>query len=190
MKALVLNGIAHHETPLDSISDEMVDELIQRGWHVSTILLRETDIAGCNGCFSCWQCTPGMCVIEDYGREVTGKVINSDLVVIVTPVRFGGYSYEAKKALDRMIPLALPFLTKIDGVTRHPMRYEKYPSFLVVGILPARDEIQEGIFRKLINRNALNFHSTTFTCEIVYGDDSISSTHEIISQLVDSLGEQ
>ena len=93
MKALVLNGIAQFETPFDRICDELIDVLIQRGWYVNDIILRQTDIKRCNGCFSCWQSTPGVCVIEDYGRELAGKIINSDLVVIVTSIRFGGYSY-------------------------------------------------------------------------------------------------
>ena len=99
MKALVLNGISDHEIPLDSICDALVNELECRGWHTSTIILRQTDIADCKGCFSCWHCTPGNCVIEDYGRELAGKIINSGLFVVVTPVRFGGFSYDAKKKI-------------------------------------------------------------------------------------------
>ena len=190
MKALVLNGISIYEIPLDSICDALVDELECREWHTNTIILRQTDIADCKGCFSCWHCTPGICIIEDYGRELAGKIINSGLFVVVTPVRFGGFSYDAKKAIDRMVPLTLPFFHTINGEAHHKPRYEKYPSFLVVGIMQNRDDEKEKIFMKLVKQNARSFPYPSHACGVVYLNDSISTTHENISILIDSLGEQ
>jgi multimeric flavodoxin WrbA len=45
--------------------------------------------------------TPGECVIKDAGCDVARDVSHSDLVILLTPMSFGGYSSELKKAVDR-----------------------------------------------------------------------------------------
>ena len=85
------------------------------------------EIRPCIGCFGCWVQTPGECLIDDAARQIAPAIIGSDLVIYLTPVTFGGYSSELKKALDRCICLILPFFTKIDGEMHHKPRYDRYP---------------------------------------------------------------
>ena len=60
-------------------------------------------------------------------------LVHSDLVVFLTPVTFGGYSSELKKALDHVIPILQPFMQKRGGETRHPQRYVRRRDLLVIG---------------------------------------------------------
>ncbi|MFW6281158.1 MAG: flavodoxin family protein, partial [Halanaerobium sp.] len=129
-------------------------------------LLKEKEIADCLGCFDCWVKTPGICIIDDYGRETAARLINSDLLVFLTPVVFGSYSYQLKKALDRMIPLISPYFKKVKGEIHHKKRYSKYPSILAVGLLEKVNEAQTEIFRELVKRNSINFHSPHFRAEV------------------------
>ena len=100
--------------------------------------------------------TPGNCVINDEGRETTRKAIQSDLMVWLTPVTFGGYSSELKKALDRIIPVLMPYFQTYQGQIHHTMRYKKYPKLLVIGVQDAGMDYEE-IFTALAERNMLNF---------------------------------
>lgn len=125
--------------------------------------LREIDIAPCLGCFSCWMRTPGECIQKRGGAAVTRAVINSDLVVFFTPVRYGGYGSVLKIAVDHLIPNISPNFARINGETHHQKRYERYPDMLVVGVLPAGlppglAAQQEASFVELARRNALNFY--------------------------------
>jgi len=52
-------------------------------------VLSNRTLGSCTGCFQCWLKTPGLCVIDDDGRLLAGKFIQSDLVVLLTPVTFG-----------------------------------------------------------------------------------------------------
>ncbi len=111
MKALLLNGEKNAENSLENFSKIIIEGLKNNNYVVDTMVLHEKKIADCIGCFGCWVKTPGICIIDDYAREVARAFINSDLVVYLTPVVFGGYSYQLKKVLDRMIPLISPFFT-------------------------------------------------------------------------------
>ena len=73
--------------------------------------------------FGCWVKTPGQCVQDDPAREVARACARADLVVLFTPVTFGGYSSELKKAIDRSIPNLSPIFIRIRGETHHPCRY-------------------------------------------------------------------
>ena len=121
--------------------------------------LRDEKIAYCLGCFECWTKTPGLCRIDDTGREVVESIIGGDLVIYLTPITFGGYSSELKKAVDRSIGLLSPFFTRIDGEVHHQARYDRYPSLLGIGVLPASHPVQEQIFDTLVGRNAINLHA-------------------------------
>lgn len=51
------------------IRSRLLDTLNQMGWQVQPLVLHEEKIAYCLGCFECWTKTPGLCRIDDGGRE-------------------------------------------------------------------------------------------------------------------------
>jgi hypothetical protein len=156
LKVVIFNGAKDGDFTLETIEKSIVDQLVKAGWEVEPIELRSTQIAPCLGCFGCWVKTPGTCVINDAGRETTRKAIQSDLMVWLTPITFGGYSSELKKALDRIIPILLPYFKVYHGQIHHQMRYERYPNLLVIGVQEPDTDYEE-TFVALAERNMLNF---------------------------------
>lgn len=148
----------------------MALKLEKEGWEVEEYLLCQEEIATCTGCFGCWLKTPGKCTINDKGREIAKEVIQSDIVILITPITFGGYSYQLKKMVDRFIPNILPFFAIVNGEIHHESRYDKNPIILAIGYLPQKDEESEETFKKLIKRNSINFHSCLYNAEIVVDD--------------------
>lgn len=160
MKALILNG-ALKEDEITEKANKITEEILaDQGYEVESVPLKDKNIAECVGCFGCWVKTPGVCVIDDYGRELTETIINMDLVIYLTPVIYGGYSSELKKALDRIIPLLLPFFRKVYGEVHHKQRYKRYPKVVVLGTIPGEDKQMEEIFNSLIKRNSLNWYNS------------------------------
>jgi multimeric flavodoxin WrbA len=133
------------------------EELRGKGWDPSTVVLRERRLAPCVGCFDCWLATPGVCRQKDEGPDISRLYQAADVILILTPVTFGGYSSAAKRLLDRMLPTLLPFFHVVHGEVHHELRYRRNPVWLTVGVLPAagREEAEE-LFRRLFRRNALN----------------------------------
>lgn len=167
MKAVILSGLKNGSRDDQGVSRLLAEEISSLGHSADLLDLAEVRIAPCTGCFGCWVKTPGTCVIDDPGREVTRAALCCDLLVFLTNVTFGGYSSELKKAVDRMIPLLSPFFVRIGDEIHHRPRYPEYPPILGVGLLPSPDPVQEGIFRTLVGRNAVNYHSPFFEAAVV-----------------------
>lgn len=170
-KVVIWNGSKPENTVAKLIYESFDRALTKSGCETQTIQLDNVDIAPCKGCFHCWIKTPGECIRNDYGRETTRMFVQSDLLIAITPITFGGYSSILKKAFDRIIPSILPFFTRIQGETHHQARYEKNPRFLMIGILPQKHERKEEIFKRLFYRNVLNMHSLSNSVKIIYEDN-------------------
>jgi multimeric flavodoxin WrbA len=170
-RAVILNGALSGDETLAPVEDVLAVLLEGMGVRVRDFQLRDIPLAHCQGCFECWFKTPGLCKTDgDAGREITGAMIGSDLMVLLTPVTFGGYSSEIKKALDRSICMVSPFFRRVDGEVHHKRRYRRYPALAGVGVLREPDEEQERIFGTLVERNALNLVSpVTAVCVLPAG---------------------
>jgi len=186
MKAVIFNGAKENDSTIDKIKFELITQLTAKGWIVEPIELRNKRIAGCLGCFGCWIKTPGMCVIDDYGRESTKKALHSDLLVWLTPITFGGYSSELKKALDRLIPILLPYFESYHGQIHHKMRYDKYPNLLVVGT-QTHSSGHEETFSMLTERNVLNFRSPRHVTGVFQEDKVVNGTSTFVKGLLNQV---
>jgi multimeric flavodoxin WrbA len=176
--ALLLDGRRDDHPVLAQIHEALVDGLAAGGWAVDDWRLRDEKIAWCSGCFGCWVKTPGICVHSDAGRDVAARASRSDLFVYLTPVTFGGYSSELKKALDHVIPLKLPDLRKAGADTRHPQRYERTHDLLAVGTVPAgrSGDAEARTFRRLVERNTHNLQSERWAAGVL---ESVAGEWEI-----------
>jgi len=186
MKAVIFNGANKQDLTINNIEAEIVTQLAAKGWTVEPIYLRHKDIAGCLGCFGCWIKTPGICVIDDYGRESTKFALSSNLLVWLTPIMFGGYSSELKKALDRLLPILLPYFESYRGQIHHKMRYDKYPNLLVIGTQTHSFECEE-TFKALTERNVLNFRPHKYAVGVFdedkYRNDTATFVEDLLSQV-------
>ena len=189
MKAVILNGAQKDDNALNSIHDIIVDELTSIGWEVTSYALRERTIRHCVGCFGCWVKTPGICRFKDDAREIAREFIQSDWSVFFTPVTFGGYSAELKRALDRAILcLISPFFMKIKGEVHHKPRYNRYPRLMGVGVLPHPDRESEKIFKTVVKRNALNLHVPAHIAGVILSDQGTGKSRQQIQSLLTAIG--
>jgi multimeric flavodoxin WrbA len=184
MRALVLNGALAGDDGLGPIEEALGASLTARGWLVERVRPRDVFIAYCQGCFNCWVKTPGVCGTKDRAGAVTRELARSNLVVLLSPITFGGYSSELKKVLDRSIGIMSPFFTRRDGEVHHQARYTSYPALLAVGVTEDRDPEEGRIFARLVQRNALNFHAPAHGVSIVSRDDSPAQIQDAIGRAI------
>jgi multimeric flavodoxin WrbA len=161
MKALILNG-GGPAKPYGDIAARAESWLAGRGIPAASFDLTAMDIRPCRGCFACWTKTPGRCFQNDAMAGVLPHLAHADIVVWITPIAYGGYGFHLKKALDRSIPVLLPFFVKLGAEVHHPMRYGTEARLAAIGVLPAPDAESERIFGGLVGRNAINMHARAF----------------------------
>jgi multimeric flavodoxin WrbA len=184
MSAVVLDGFRTGEG--QDILAVLTTALGRAGCGTEIIALREKTIAPCLGCFGCWVKTPGECVIDDDGRAVARAAVRSDILAYVTPVTFGGFSSELKKAVDRLIPNISPFFARVRGETHHQRRYARCPSLIGLGVLPQPDREAEAVFKTLVEHNALNWRSPRMAAGVVALDQP-DTMEAIVRGLVEAV---
>ena len=86
-------------------------------------------------------------------------IVRSDLVVYLTPILFGGYSHELKKALDRSIPIISPMFRRVHGEVHHKKRYARYARVLALGWVEKLTIEEDALFQSVVQRNAINMHA-------------------------------
>jgi multimeric flavodoxin WrbA len=171
MDAVILDGSESGDGTSSQIRAVLTKELSALGHSVRPFLLSGMDIADCTGCFGCWMETPGRCVLNDDCGEVASALARADIVALVAPVTFGGYSSALKKALDRSICFSLPYLTIRKGEVHHPRRYGHEQRLMGIGIMWNRDLEAQVVFSELIARNALNMDIQHHASALVFREE-------------------
>ena len=88
------------------------------------ISVNKLEINPCLGCFSCWNKTPGKCVIKDDMEEVIEKLLWADITVWSFPLYYFNVPSKLKTLIDRQLPMVLPFMVKDAESGSHPARYD------------------------------------------------------------------
>jgi multimeric flavodoxin WrbA len=187
MKVLIFDGSPEDDSSGVRIAGVLAALLSAKGDETEHVVLREKSIVNCIGCFGCWLKTPGICVIDDDNRELSGKFMQCDLLIMLTPVTFGGYSPELKRMLDHFIANISPFFATVNGESHHRKRYESYPDLLVVGWQEEPDARQEEVFRHLVLRNSINFYSGKAGCGVIHSLDGTDAIRDELTSLLSTL---
>lgn len=166
MRWVILDGGEPQDRELVTLGDLVVAELADGSGEVTRLHLAKMKIGPCDGCFGCWVQRPGRCLRDDDAPRVSAELIASDAAVLLTRVAFGGYGWRVKQALDRSICMVSPLFTTAQGLSVHRRRYDRYPAFLGLGLVPKVDE-QAAVFATLVERNARNLHARAHAAEVV-----------------------
>ncbi len=188
MHALLLNGATRDGGYLDSVERHLEAALTGAGWETDRVVLRRSKMAACRGCFGCWIATPGICVIDDDAREVARLMVKSDLLVGLTPVVFGGYSADFKKALDRSIGNILPFFIRQAGEVVHARRYPYEWRLAGIGLQERADPDEADLFRRLVARNARNFQCSRAGATVLVETDPWGKAAAELTRLLEEMG--
>ncbi|MDR2257685.1 MAG: flavodoxin family protein [Treponema sp.] len=127
MNILVMNGSPKgQKSNTLKLTNAFLDGLNQSGIHIiESIDIVKKQIEPCKGCFSCWEKTPGKCVINDDVEVILEKYINADIVIWSFPLYYYGIPSKTKAFIDRLLPTNLPdIIKKSDGTSGHPARYD------------------------------------------------------------------
>lgn len=88
------------------------------------ICVRDTEIKTCLGCFSCWNKTPGKCVVNDDMEEILEKILWADTVIWSFGLYYFNVPGKLKMLIDRQLPHVMPFMVKDSKSGGHSSRYD------------------------------------------------------------------
>jgi len=133
MKIFAVNSSPRKEkSNTDRLLQPFLSGAKDAGAEVELVYLQDKKIKPCLGCFNCWLKTPGVCCQKDDAAEILEKMRNSDMGVYATPLYVFGMNAKMKLLLDRIMPMALPFIELEDGHCTHPYRHGRKMKKMVV----------------------------------------------------------
>lgn len=97
-----------------------------------TVYLSKQTIQHCNGCFTCWFKTPGICVHQDDMQQLLTKYLSADIVCFATPVYTWNMTAYLKNFVDRLVPLKSPALLQENERYDMKNREEKKASVVTI----------------------------------------------------------
>jgi len=164
MRIAIVNGNPDpNNQKLDDYLDSVIRLLESADNSVAYFTLREMKIDPCRGCFACWLKTPGRCVLKDDSYDICREYINADFVLYASPLILGFPSAILKHAMDRLIPLVLPYIELVGNKECHHIRrYDReYPPIgLIIEKEDDTDSEDVEIVRDIFVRAALDLKSS------------------------------
>jgi len=128
MKVLAFNGSPRMDKGNTAlILNPFLDGMKEVGAEVELFYTKKLNINPCQGCFTCWLKTPGVCFQKDDMQMLHPKLRQADIWVLAMPLYVDGMTGPMKNLLDRLIPLVQPFIELRDGHCRHPLLEARDP---------------------------------------------------------------
>jgi multimeric flavodoxin WrbA/putative sterol carrier protein len=136
MKALALNSSARTggQSKTELILTPFVEGMRKAGAEVEVVNLKNKKINYCIGCYNCWTKTPGICVHkDDMTSELFPKFLESDIVVMASPLFHFQLNAQMKTFIERTLPVLQPFLVRDNDRTSHPLRH-RHPKTIIISV--------------------------------------------------------
>jgi multimeric flavodoxin WrbA len=102
MKVIVINGSPRKEGNTAILIQTVFNELIKQDIETELIQLSGKHIEGCKACWACHKNKNKQCVItDDFFNECFSKMVDSDGIILGSPVYSVGVTSQMKALIDR-----------------------------------------------------------------------------------------
>lgn len=183
MNVTIIDGSNHKSRW--QVQEKAINQLVtkldgNKKHQVTHLSIADMQINHCQGCWDCWVKTPGLCRNKDQGDILMSAVANCDALIYVSPIENGFISSELKKAMDRSIPTALPYIRLHDGECHHVSRYDTPELFSLLLLTddhvdPEAIEIIYDNFER-VNKN---FRANNFSKHLITSNETEALYNEI-----------
>lgn len=190
MEVLIVSDSSTQNNIGQKLEKELIGKLKDSNYNYKHYNVKNAEIKKCIGCFNCWLKTPGVCIYNDVTRDICKDDIGSDIYILLSEIKYGGYSEQIKRVLDRSICTNLPFFKDVNGEMHHTPRYDKYPQLVFVGYGSDITNEEEKTFQELNQANAINFQidkAETYICKSLGTTEN--SIHNILGYIKQKEGE-
>jgi multimeric flavodoxin WrbA len=183
VKTLIISDKDYQTEAYKCIDSQLHSFFAQKGFDIEETQIGRNDLTFCIGCFGCWIKKPGECLINDAITKLNRDEMNSDVVIVLSPVIFGQFSANIKNAIDRWLPNMLPFfITKKDGSTMHPPRYRDYPKQIFIGYADDLCEQDKQLFIDITKKHRSNVDV------LIWQDNGAGITEELEKMKLERVG--
>lgn len=103
MKVIAFNGSPRKDGNTYLLLKTVCDELNNANIDTEILHIGERNIHGCTACMACRKNSNNRCIFnDDIVNQAVGKIIESDAVILGSPVYFGSLTGQMKAFIDRV----------------------------------------------------------------------------------------
>ncbi|MBS4759232.1 MAG: flavodoxin family protein [Clostridium sp.] len=110
MKILVLEGSPHKKGSSNLLANNFIKGATESGHEVQAYDVAHAKIGACMGCNACGM--NGECIQKDDMVEIEKLILNSDMIVFVSPIYYFGISAQLKTVIDRFYSFNTKLMNK------------------------------------------------------------------------------
>ena len=99
MKIVVLKSSGNKQGSSNLLADEFIRGAKESGHTVTEIDVLRANVKPCTGCVACGY--EGTCIQRDDMTDIRKTILDSDMIVFVTPLYYYGFSAQLKTVVDR-----------------------------------------------------------------------------------------
>lgn len=128
------------------------ERLLELGADAEHLTIAEDGLKPCLGCGGCETKSFRRCVFRDDADRILPYIAQSESLVIVTPLTYGGYSYPAKLVVDKLALIGdLHYYVKNKELVKGlgPGKY------FVIGVSEGCDEAEAKAFEFLVRETCI-----------------------------------
>jgi len=134
----------------NDLGQSVYQKIIKTGRDIKYFDLENMEVGPCYSCGGCKGKTYGRCVVRDDADLILPYVLRSDTIIMFTSIVFGSYSFQAKRALDKLHLIARYYYYHDGELKRGKPSGIKY---YVIGIHDGVDMEDIQAFKQLVNEN-------------------------------------
>lgn len=103
-RIMIILGTARKNGNTSNVANWVAEGARESGANVEIVDASKLSVKanGCLHCLGCQKSDEYRCVVGDDASSVVAKMLEKDIVVLATPVYFGGVSAQLKQVIDRM----------------------------------------------------------------------------------------
>lgn len=105
-KILLLNGSPRAKGNTEMLSDAFIEGARSAGHEVKSFNLRSMNIKPCIGCYKCVDKKGDPCIQKDDMQQIYDAIVESDTLVLASPMYFWAFTAQLKAVLDRTLAVA------------------------------------------------------------------------------------
>lgn len=134
------------------------------------------------GCDSCQSINPGVCAINDGVNELLKQCLHCNILIVISPIRFGTFNSITKNFIDRTEPLFLPYQISKNGRIIMQSRYSEYPYILCKGVTENNDKASIETFKNTVIGSSFSQISNKVSVKIINEISDFNSIKELIEE--------
>lgn len=145
------------------------------------ISIADVNVEPCYACGGCTDKTYGKCIVRDDGDRILSRLIRSDIMVLVTPVIWGSYSFKTKRVFDKCPVIGdRHYHVKNGELLKGMLGHNHY--FYAIGVKDNCSEEEKDVFKNLVAEN-IKIMDINGNSYVVDNDDS----EDIILKIVEEI---